>query len=68
MLGGIAVRTTRDVIDGPDEMAKRDVTLKTRPGRTKHIRKTVKVKYLERELKEIEKRGRIVDVEVTKAN
>ena len=64
-VGGTAVRTTGDVLDGPDEMAKLDVTLKTRTGRTKHVRKTVKVKYLERELKKIEKKGRIVDVEVT---
>ena len=55
------------MLDGPDEMAKLDVTLKTRTGRTKHVRKTLKVKYLERELKKIEKKGRIVDVEVTKA-
>lgn len=67
-VGGTAVRTTGDVLDGPDEMANLHVTLKTRSGRTKHIRKTVKVKYLERELKKIEKKGRIVDVEVTRAN
>jgi len=67
-VGGTAVRTTGDVLDGPDEMADLHVTLKTRSGRTKHIRKTVKVKYLERELKKIEKKGRIVDVEVTKAD
>lgn len=67
-VGGTAVRTTGDVLDGPDEMASLHVTLKTRSGRTKHIRKTVKVKYLERELKKIEKKGRIVDVEVTRAN
>ncbi len=64
-VGGMAVRTTGDVLDGPDEMARLHVTLKTRTGRTKHVRKTVKVKYLERELKKIEKKGRIVDVEVT---
>ena len=51
-----------------DEKAKLHVTLKSRTGRTKHIRKTVKVKYLERELKKIEKKGRIVDVEVTTAD
>jgi len=67
-VGGTAVRTTGDVLDGPDEKAKLHVTLKTRTGRTKHIRKTVKVKYLERELKKIEKKGRIVDVEVTTAD
>ena len=59
-VGGTAVRTTGDVLDGPDEKAKLHVTL--------HIRKTVKVKYLERELKKIEKKGRIVDVEVTTAD
>jgi hypothetical protein len=67
-VGGTAVRTTGDVLDGPDEMANLDVTLKTRSGRTKHIRKTVKARYLERELKTIEKKGRIVDVEVTRAD
>lgn len=61
------MRTTGDVLDGSDEMANLDVTLKTSSGRTKRIRNTVKVKYPERELKTIENKSRIVDVEVTKA-
>ncbi|KCZ92697.1 hypothetical protein [Hyphomonas johnsonii] len=67
-VGGTAVRVTGDALDGPDEKVKLDVTLKTRTGRTKHVRKTVKVKYLEREIKKIEKKGRIVDVEVKKVD
>ncbi len=63
-VGGTAVRVTGDALDGPDKMVHVDVTMKS----GKHVRKTVKAKYLERELDKLGKKGRIVDVEVTPAD
>ncbi|MEZ5955426.1 MAG: hypothetical protein R3C13_14105 [Hyphomonas sp.] len=60
-VGSAAVRVTGDALDGPDQMVRLDVTMKS----GKHVRKTIKAKNLERELNRIEKKGRIVDVEVT---
>ena len=60
-VGGTAVRVTGDALDGPDE--KVDVKVKMKSGKT--IRRTIKAKNLERELKKIGKKGRIVDVEVS---
>ena len=62
-VGGSAVRVTGDALDGPDEHVRLDATLSS----GKHVRKTVKKKNLERELKQIGKKGRIVDVEVSSA-
>ena len=63
-VGGTAVRVTGDALDGPDEMIRLDVTYKS----GKHTRKTIKKKYLERELKKLGKKGKIVDVEVSPAD
>ncbi len=63
-VGGTAVRVTGDALDGPDEHVRLDVTYKS----GKHIRKTIKKKYLERELKKLGKKGKIVDVEVSPAD
>jgi len=62
-VGGTAVRVTGDALDGPDEHVRLDVTYKS----GKHVRKTVKKKNLERELKKLGKKGKIVDVEVSPA-
>jgi len=62
-VGGTAVRVTGDALDGPDEHVRLDVTYKS----GKHTRKTIKKKYLERELKKLGKKGKIVDVEVSPA-
>ncbi len=62
-VGGTAVRVTGDVLDGPDEYVRLDVTYKN--GR--HVRKTIKKKNLERQLKKLGKKGKIVDVEVSPA-
>ena len=63
-VGGTAVRVTGDALDGPDEMVRLDVTYKN----GKHKTKTIKKKNLERELKELGKKGKIVDVEVSPAD
>ena len=60
-VGGMAVRVTGDALDGPDEMIRLDVTYKN----GKHKKKTIKKKNLERELKKLGKKGKIVDVEVS---
>ena len=62
-VGGTAVRVTGDALDGPDEMIRLDVTYKN----GKHKQKTIKKKNLERELKKLGKKGKIVDVEVSPA-
>nr|WP_321360850.1 hypothetical protein [uncultured Hyphomonas sp.] len=62
-VGGTAVHVTGDVLDGPDEHVRLDVTY--RNGR--HVRKTIKKKNLERQLKKLGKKGKIVDVEVSPA-
>lgn len=63
-VGGTAVRVTGDALDGPDEYVRLDVTYKN----GKHTRKKIKKKYLERELKKLGKKGKIVDVEVSPAS
>ena len=63
-VGGTAVRVTGDALDGPDEMVDLKVTMKS--GKT--VKKTIKAKNLERELKKIGKKGKIVDVEVSPAD
>ena len=62
-VGSGAVRVTGDALDGPDEHVRIDVTYRN----GKHTRKTIKKKYLERELKKLGKKGRIVDVDVSAA-
>lgn len=61
--GGSAVRVTGDALDGPDEHVRLDVTYRNGD----HERKTIKKKNLEREVKKLGKKGRIVDVEVSPA-
>ncbi len=62
-VGGTAMRVTGDALDGPDEYVRLDVTYRN----GKHVRKTIKKKNLERQLKKLGKKGRIVDVEVSPA-
>jgi len=62
-VGGTAVRVTGDALDGPDEHVRLDVTYRN----GKHTKKTIKKKNLERELKKLGKKGKIVDVEVSPA-
>ena len=62
-VGGTAVRVTGDALDGPDEYVRLDVTYRN----GKHVRKTIKKKNLERQLKKLGKKGRIVDVEASPA-
>ena len=63
-VGGTAVRVTGDALYGPDEYDRLEVTYKN----GKHKTKTIKKKNLERELKKLGKKGKIVDVEVSPAD
>ncbi len=63
-VGGTAVRVTGDALDGPDEMVRLDVTYKKGKGTRKETRE-VKAKYVEREIKKMSKKGKVVDVEVS---
>ncbi len=66
-VGGVAVRSTVDLVDGPDQRVK--LTVKYRDGRrTRTTRKEIDSKDVERELKRIGKKGRIIDVEVEPVN
>lgn len=62
-VGGTAVRVTGDALDGPDEMVRLTVTYKKGKGTRSEERK-VKAKYVEREIKKMTKKGKVVDVEV----
>lgn len=66
-VGGTAVRVTGDAFDGPDEMVRLEITYK-KGKKTRTETKTVKAKYVEREIEKMSKKGRIVDVEVSPAN
>lgn len=63
-MGGYAVRVTGDALDGPDEMVRLEVTYKKGKG-TRTETREVKAKYVEREIKEMSKKGKILDVEVS---
>lgn len=63
-VGGTAVRVTGDALDGPDEMVRLDVTYKKGKG-TRTETREVKAKYVEREIKKMSKKGKVVDVEVS---
>ena len=63
-VGGTAVRVTGDALDGPDEMVRLKVTYKKGKG-TRTKERTVKAKYVEREIKDMSKDGRVLDVEVS---
>lgn len=63
-VGGTAVRVTGDALDGPDEMVRLDVTYKKGKSTRTETRK-VKAKYVEREIKKMSKKGKVVDVEVS---
>lgn len=65
-VGGTAVRVTGDALDGPDEMVVMKVTYKKGKG-TRTTEKTVKAKYLEREIEKASRKGKIVDVAVSPA-
>ncbi len=66
-VGGTAVRVTGDALDGPDEMVRLEVTYK-KGKKTRTEAKTVKAKYVEREIEKMSKKGKVVDVEVSPAN
>jgi hypothetical protein len=63
-MGGYAVRVTGDALDGPDEMVRLEVTYKKGKG-TRTEKRVVKAKYVEREIKKMSKKGKILDVEVS---
>jgi hypothetical protein len=63
-VGGTAVRVTGDALDGPDEMVRLDVTYKNGKS-TRTETREVKAKYVEREIKKMSKKGKVVDVEVS---
>jgi hypothetical protein len=63
MVGGTAVRVTGDALDGPDEMVRLKVTYKKGRGERTEER-IVKAKNIEREIKEMSKNGKVLDVEV----
>lgn len=63
-MGGHTVRVTGDALDGPDEMVLLDVTYKKGKG-TRTETREVKAKYVEREIKKMSKKGKILDVEVS---
>lgn len=63
-VGGTAVRVTGDALDGPDEMVRLTVTYKKGRG-TRTKERTVKAKYAEREIKDMSKDGKVLDVDVS---
>ena len=66
-VGGTAVRVTGDALDGRDEMVRVTVTYKKGKG-THTKERTVKAKYVEREIKDMSKDGTVLDVEVSPAD
>jgi hypothetical protein len=62
-VGGTAVLVTGDALDGPDEMVRLTVTYKKGKG-TRTEERIVKAKYVEREVKDMSKDGKVLDVEV----
>jgi hypothetical protein len=66
-VGGTAVRVTGDALDGPDEMVRLTVTYKKGDG-TRTTEKVVKAKNVEREIKKLSKKGKVLDVEVESAD
>jgi hypothetical protein len=66
-VGGTAVRVTGDALDGPDEMVRLTVTYKKGNG-TRTAEKVVKAKNVEREIKALSKKGKVLDVEVEQAD
>jgi hypothetical protein len=65
-VGGTAVRVTGDALDGPDEMVRLTVTYKKGKG-TRTKERIVKAKYVEREIKDMSKDGKVLDVAVEPA-
>lgn len=63
-VGGTAVRVTGDALDGPDEMVRLEVTYKKGKS-TRTETREVKAKHVEREIKKMSKKGKVVDVEVS---
>ncbi|AXE65475.1 hypothetical protein BBF93_15505 [Hyphomonas sp. CACIAM 19H1] len=63
-VGGTAVRVTGDALDGPDDMVRLEVTYKKGKG-TRTETREVKAKHVEREIKKMSKKGKVVDVEVS---
>lgn len=62
-VGGTAVRVTGDALDGPDEMVRLEVTYQ-KGNRMRTETREVKAKHVEREIKKMSKKGRVVDVAV----
>jgi len=63
LAGGAALRVTGDALDGPDEMIRLTVTCTKGKG-TRTEERTVKAKHLEREVRDMSKDGKVLDVEV----
>ncbi|MFN3911619.1 hypothetical protein [Hyphomonas sp.] len=66
-VGGTAVRVTGDALDGPDEMVRLKVTYQKGKG-TRTRERIVKAKYVEREIKDMSRDGKVLDVEVSPAD
>ncbi len=66
-VGGTAVRVTGDALDGPDEMVRLTVTYKEGKG-TRTKERVVKAKNVEREIKDMSKDGKVLDVVVAPAD
>lgn len=64
LIGGTAVRVTGDALDGPDEMVRLDVIYRKGSGTRTETRK-VKARHVERELRQISKKGPIIDARVS---
>ena len=64
MVGGTAVRVTGDALDGPDEMVRLTVTYR-KGKRERTEERVVKAKYVEREIKDMSRDGKVCDVEVS---
>ena len=65
--GGTAVRVTGDALDGPDEMVRLEMTYKKGKG-TRTQTRQVKAKHVEREIKKMRRKGKVVDVSVDPLN
>lgn len=61
--GGTAVRVTGDALGGPDEMIRLTVTYKKGKG-TRAEERIVKARHVEREIRDMSKDGKVLDVEV----
>lgn len=66
-VGGATVRVTGDALDGPDEMVRLQMTYQ-KGGQRRTETREVKAKHVEREIKKMNKKGKVVDVSVEPLN